>query len=466
MRIAVWHNLPSGGGKRALYEHVRGLAARGHTLEAFCPASADTGYLPLTDLISETVLPFAWKDDAPPGRIGRLLHIYRRLPAQIAAMDAHCREAAARINAGGYDLLFANSCQFLAAAPIAKYVTIPTVLYLGEPYRALYEARPTLPWLALPFTREAVPLPYGAQLIGHLRASQARLQAREERENAFAFGTILTNSHYSRESILRAYGRDSQVCYLGIDTELFTPNFAPDREVSGSRISDYGSSSGTEAEGAHEIGVVRGDAADELWHEPYVVGLGSITSGKGIDRAIRAMATIDATCRPELVWIANMADPRYLPEVERLAAECGVRFVPRMNLSDSDVVQTLGNAALMLYTPLLEPFGFAPLEANACGVPVVGIAEGGVRETIIDGVNGIHVGDADPHTLGAAVLAMLKQPDMARAMGRAARRHVIENWTWKHAIDRLDARLREARMSAAKEQAIYDEAVRRTLGEN
>jgi len=35
MKIAVWHNLPSGGGKRALYHHVRGLVERGHRVESW-----------------------------------------------------------------------------------------------------------------------------------------------------------------------------------------------------------------------------------------------------------------------------------------------------------------------------------------------------------------------------------------------------------------------------------------------
>ena len=60
MRIAVWHNLPSGGGKRALHDHVRGLLGRGHTIEAWCPSTADPDYLPLSELIPEHVLPLAW----------------------------------------------------------------------------------------------------------------------------------------------------------------------------------------------------------------------------------------------------------------------------------------------------------------------------------------------------------------------------------------------------------------------
>ena len=57
MRIAVWHNLPSGGGKRALYEHVRGLIQRGHYVEAWCPPTASQTYLPLSPMIKEHIRP-------------------------------------------------------------------------------------------------------------------------------------------------------------------------------------------------------------------------------------------------------------------------------------------------------------------------------------------------------------------------------------------------------------------------
>jgi hypothetical protein len=60
MKIAIWHNLPSGGGKRALYYHVKGLLQRGHTVECWCPPSADQAYLPLSDLTVEHIRPLAW----------------------------------------------------------------------------------------------------------------------------------------------------------------------------------------------------------------------------------------------------------------------------------------------------------------------------------------------------------------------------------------------------------------------
>jgi glycosyltransferase involved in cell wall biosynthesis len=42
----------------------------------------------------------------------------------------------------------------------------------------------------------------------------------------------------------------------------------------------------------------------------------------------------------------------------------------------------------MAYAPRLEPLGLAPLEAGACGLPVVAVAEAGVRETVVDGITG------------------------------------------------------------------------------
>ena len=59
MRIAVWNNLPSGGGKRALYHHVKGLVERGHHVESWCPPTADRTYLPLSELVEEHVVPYS-----------------------------------------------------------------------------------------------------------------------------------------------------------------------------------------------------------------------------------------------------------------------------------------------------------------------------------------------------------------------------------------------------------------------
>ena len=80
------------------------------------------------------------------------------------------------------------------------------------------------------------------------------------------------------------------------------------------------------------------------------------------------------------------------------------------------------------------------LEANACGVPVVGVAEGGVRETIIDGVNGLLVDD-DTNAMGAAIEQLLADSLGPRRLGMAARSLVVERWSLRAAVDRLEAKL-------------------------
>src|SRR5262245_38102324 len=204
MRIAVWHNLPSGGGKRALFYHVRGLRERGHVLESWCPSTADQIYLPLGDLVTEHVDHVALSDVWSRLRyheVGIAITIRRRLKA----LHEHSRRCARQIDQGQFDVVFANSCYFFGSPHIARHTRLPSVLFLGEPYRPLYEAQPRLPWLAL--------LPdehggrYSARFIRHwvsdwIALSALRLQAREELRNAKAFTSILVNSRYSRESLL------------------------------------------------------------------------------------------------------------------------------------------------------------------------------------------------------------------------------------------------------------------------
>lgn len=405
MKIAVWHNLPSGGGKRSLYDHVRGLVARGHMVEAWCPSTADQSYLPLSKIIPEHILSFDWQPSDVDRRLLRYRATYRNVVGKIEAMDRHCLQCANEINKGGFDLLFVNSCMFFRVSSIGRCVNLPKVIYLQEPYRPLYEAMPKLPWLAVPARDgRARGLPHLQDFVYNLVQVQAlRVQAREEWLNAQAFDEILVNSYYSRESVLRAYGLESHVCYLGVDTDLFRP-----------------------------LGIPR---------EDFVVGVGGVHFSKGIDRAVRAIATITKTKRPKFVWLGNFSDRRYQQDVEKLAANLGVDLVFKIPVPPTELVDPLSRASVMIYTPRLEPLGLAPLEANACGTPVVAIAEGGVRETIVDGVNGLLLPSADPKAIGDAVLRLLMDPQLVSRIGSSARHHIVENWSLGAAVNRLENNL-------------------------
>ncbi len=399
MRIAVWHNLPSGGGKRALYDHVKGLVARGHEVESWCPPSADQTYLPLSGLCEEHVVPLNERRPWPWLKSGRSIVDYSEMLQRLEAMDLHCHECAKQITAKKFDILFANSCLLFRVSPIAKHLSIPKALYLQEPFRWLYEALPTYPW-ALPTYDGSRLLRPLRQLADFLKIQSLRLQVRDEIANASRFDQILVNSCFSRESVGRAYGIEANVCYLGVDCDRFRPT---------------------------------GEAKED-----FVVGLGGLTYAKGPDRTLRALAQVPQRDRPRLIWVANFAGQEYKEEIKSLAENLKVVFELRVGISDEELVSVLSRARMALYTPRLEPFGYAPLEANACGTPVIAVAEGGVRETVKHGTNGFLVEGDLPEVMGKMIADLSREPSHADEIGRSALAYVRRDWSISSAIDRLE----------------------------
>ena len=415
MRIAIWHNLPSGGGKRALYSHVAGLVAHGHQVEAWCPASADEQYLPLSEIITEHRLAFR----VPPVSRSFSSKIKSRLLGinLLSEMNRHSQTCADAMLRGGFDLVFAAPCRFFIVPRLSHFLHgrgIPVALYLQEPARALYEAMPELPWIALlPPPRELSFARRWRRGLSDLRRNHhLRLAARRELEDAKLYDLILVNSYFSRESIARAYGLDARVCYLGYDANHFRRlHPAPPKEH-------------------------------------FVIGLGSMNSIKGVDTAIEAVGCLPSP-RPPLIWVANSEQPEYRREMEALAAQWQVDFQVRSRIDDRVLVELLNRASLLLYTSRLEPFGYAPIEANACGTPVVAVAEGGIRETVIDGVNGL-LCDRDPEALAQSMKQLLNNPTLATEQATAGERLAREKWSPEQSTSRLEKHLEKLLNAKAK----------------
>jgi glycosyltransferase involved in cell wall biosynthesis len=111
-----------------------------------------------------------------------------------------------------------------------------------------------------------------------------------------------------------------------------------------------------------------------------------------------------------------------------------------VKIDDNALIDLFNRASVMVYAPRLEPFGYSPLEANACGLPVVAVAEGGVRETIIDGVNGLLV-EYDPRAMALVIARLLQEPSTARRLGATGRKLVVEKWSLEAAMERLEQHL-------------------------
>lgn len=169
-----------------------------------------------------------------------------------------------------------------------------------------------------------------------------------------------------------------------------------------------------------------------------VLSIGRLVPRKGVETVIRAVALLPGI---EL-QIAGGSGGEWEkdPEVIRLrgiAEQLGISGrVHFLGPVQRDAVpELIASADVVAALPWYEPFGMVPLEAMACGVPVVGSAVGGLLDTVINGATGLLVPPRDHVTAAAAIGRLLANPRQAQAMGRAAAERVRERYTWNHVTD-------------------------------
>jgi glycosyltransferase involved in cell wall biosynthesis len=194
----------------------------------------------------------------------------------------------------------------------------------------------------------------------------------------------------------------------------------------------------------------RAAARDALgWHkdEFTVLQLGRLVQRKGIDNVVRGIGILKQVFRASarLYVVGGNSDaPNELatPEIARLggiARECGVAeqttFVGRRGRAQ---LRYFYNAAdVFVTTPWYEPFGITPVEAMACGTPVIGADVGGIRYSVVHGVTGLLVPPRDPAALAARLDQLRRDPGLARRMGEAGLKRARAEFTWKGVGDSL-----------------------------
>lgn len=407
MKIAVWHNLPSGGGFRALYDQVRGLSQRGHQIEVWCPESAERDLLPIDQVAKVNRLPLSAaghkviRNDA----FSLAWQRYKTVRQSLRALESHVRKCADEIQKGDFDVVLAHPSRMFYMHPLARFTHVPSVIFLQEVYRCIHEAHPALPWEALPDPARRYGSPSYWRWFGiNLMDTQTdRVVMREERKAAIEWDAILCNSFFSREAIVRTYGIDARVCYLGIDTSSFLPK-------TGERSN-------------------------------FLLGLGAFECTKCPHLAIEALGLLPVKIRPALKWVGNFANLQYHQDCMALALRLGVDFSLEIRLPEEFLRMRLQHAIALVYPSILEPFGYAPLEANACGTPVIAIAEGGIRETVQDGVNGLLVKDRQPASWAAAIKRLITEPGLQEKLAQQSAEWVCQKWGINESIMRLEGEL-------------------------
>lgn len=180
----------------------------------------------------------------------------------------------------------------------------------------------------------------------------------------------------------------------------------------------------------------------------FVLSVGQINRYKNFDVLLQAMADLEATMDspPELI-VAGKGP--YREELVTLAESLGindsVRFVGYV--PDNELREYYARSLVTVYLPENEPFGLVPVEAMACGTPVIGLDSGGLRETTVDGETGILVPELSPSYVATAIQRIVSHPDVRSIMSTAARKRAVTRFSIEKTTQDLVETLRDVKDS-------------------
>jgi phosphatidylinositol alpha-1,6-mannosyltransferase len=229
-------------------------------------------------------------------------------------------------------------------------------------------------------------------------------------------------SRYTRERVLQ-FGVDPaqvRVIPCGVDPNVYRP-------VDGAHVRD-------------RLG---------LAGRPIILTLARMVHRKGHDLVIRALADIHRRIPDAVYVVGGTGADGYLEYLRGVAEASGVshavRFLGSVESADLPALYSTSNVYVMASRALegdsnFEGFGVTYLEANACGIPVIGADTGGVADAIVDGQTGFLIPPDDVPALADRLHRLLADPELARRMGAAGRARVIRELTW----DRVAGRFLEA----------------------
>jgi glycosyltransferase involved in cell wall biosynthesis len=203
---------------------------------------------------------------------------------------------------------------------------------------------------------------FGPERVG--RAGSAimkpimRRMARWDRATAARPDRYVAISHYVAGRIDRYYNRVASVVYPPVDTDFYRPdNTAP---------------------------------------EPFALIVSALVPYKRLELGIDA-------CDRAGVPLKIVGDGPSRPALERHAGG-RAEFLGRLS---NDEIRTLYRRAGVVLLTNEEDFGIVPVEAQACGRPVVALARGGALETVVPDVTGLLVDDASPEAFASAIARAL-----------------------------------------------------------
>ena len=354
MKIAIFHELDFGGARRTVDEFARKLSKIfdvdlyyiDYKEESFKKNYKNVFYYPFH--------PKSWK-----GKNWKI-KLYKDTIELFKIYKLH-KKIARNIKLRKYDYIFVHPSKFTQAPFILRFLKGKCIYYCQEPLRIVYD-------------------PYLSN-VSHIRLPKniyeflnRKIRKWIDLENFKNASIVLANSNYSKEFIEKSYGKKAEVCYLGVDTNLFRP-LNLDKSID-------------------------------------VLFIGNIDKGYNLlNNSLELFKT--------------------KPNVHTIFRKNG-----QFNISEKELVRIYNKSKLLVALNQNEPFGLIPLETMACGTPVVAVGEGGYKETVIDKRTGFLI-SRDVSELYEKINKIISDDKLRNDMAKAARAHVLNNWTWDKTIERF-----------------------------
>ncbi len=206
--------------------------------------------------------------------------------------------------------------------------------------------------------------------------------ARWDRDTAGRVSRYLTNSQHVAGRIRRYYNRVATVVYPPVDTDFFQPDSA--------------------------------SAANPGSEGRYALVVSALVPYKRIDVAIDACRLAGMPLK-----IVGVGPERARLEHRSSATGANVELLGRQ---PNEEVRRLYQRAAVVLLPGEEDFGIVPLEAQACGRPVVALGRGGAVETVVPGETGALVDEQTPAAFAGAIAHVTRQTFDAARIRRHAER--------------------------------------------
>lgn len=354
MRIAIFHELDFGGAKRAVMEFAKNLR-KNHIVDLYY---LDENKDDVEDYFNK-VYYYKFSSKIWKGNNWKV-RLYKDTIELIKLYNLH-KKIAVNIKSKKYDYIFVHPSKFTQAPFLLRFINNKCIYYCQEPLRMVYD--------------------HNLSSISNIKFPKIiyeflnrKIRKWIDAENFKSASIILANSSFSKDFIEKSYKRKAEICYLGVDANLFKP-----------------------------LGVNK--SIDVLF-----IG----NKDKGYDLLNESLKFFKT--KPKVYAI--------------------FRKYKKKSVSDKELVFIYNKSKVLVALNQNEPFGLIPLEAMACGTPIIAIGEGGYKESVVDKKTGFLI-SRDTRELHEKISKIISDDDLRNSMAKAARAHILKDWTWDKSVDRL-----------------------------